>query len=126
MIAVRDPHQHDGQVTGYAQPPKARLRALSSLDHLRRGPQHGVGIEHVGGKPLILARLFAVYAQMVQLDLGLGPGHGDSALKRADIVVLVDQIENFTARSGDHGPEINACRASGRNQDPAAQGKYRI
>ena len=126
MVDVGDADEDDRQIAGYAQAPEARLPAASAPYGVRRRPQHGRGIDDVPGETLVLFCRTAIDAEMVQLHLGLGPGERGSALERAGIVVLVDQIEDVLPRRGDHGPEIDARRRTRRYPHPAAQGEDRI
>ncbi len=107
LVDVGDADQDDRQIAGYAQGPQTWLPTTAVFDGLRRRTQHRRGVDDVSGQALVLPALLAVDAEVVQLHLGLRPSERGRALERADIVVLVDQIEDLRARRGDHRPEID-------------------
>ena len=68
---------------------------LPALDGLRRRAQRRRGVDDVSGQALELTGLAPVDTEVVQLHLGLGPSQRGGALERADVVVLVDQIQDL-------------------------------
>ena len=119
-------HEDDRQIAGYAEGHRLGCPPLPLSNGLRRWTQRRRGVDDVPGQTLVLSCLAPVDAEVVQLHLGLGPGERGGALERADVVVLVDQIEDVLARRGDHRPEIDARRRSWRDPHPTAQGEDRI
>ena len=126
LMDVIDADQDDRKVAGNAQGPQTRLTATPGADGLGWRTQHRRSVDHVSGKTLVLARLGSIDAEVVQLHLGLGPGQHGGALKRAHVMVLVDQIQRRLAGRGDHRPEINAGSRPRRNPHTPAQGEDRV
>ena len=73
-------------------------------------PQRRVGVEDAVGEPLEEVRLVRLDAEVVQLDLGLGPGERRRALEGRRVAVLVGEVERCLARVGDERREDHARR----------------
>src|SRR5438874_3020503 len=71
-------------------------------------------------------RFIRANPQMVELHLRLCPGERACSLERHRVVMLVGKIGQLVARGRRHRPEGNACRASARNCNAAAQAEDRI
>ena len=65
-------------------------------------------------------RLVRRYAEVMELNLSLGPGQSGCAFERRDIVVLIGQANNLVARTGEEGPKREADGRARRNADASS------
>src|ERR1700722_15033084 len=63
---------------------------------------------------------------MIKLHLRLGPCEGEDTLEDRRVVVLVGQVESFTARGGDHSPKGDFGRGSRRKADTPPKAEDRV
>jgi len=71
-------------------------------------------------------RLSRPDAQVMKLDLSLGPSERRGALIGGRVAMLVDAIQQGGARFGRHRPERDPNRGARRHDHAAAQGEDRI
>src|SRR6185312_648178 len=83
-------------------------------------------MQKVAREALKQARLAAIDAEMMQLDLRLGPSQGGRPLEARLVLMLVDKVYRRLAGRRDHGPKGDARRCAGRQPDPPAQGEDRV
>src|SRR6185437_5563567 len=65
-------------------------------------------------------------AEMMKLNLSLGPGERGGAIERHSLVMLVCQIERFLPRGSNQCPECDAHGSPRRNPDATANADDRI
>ena len=126
VIGFVEPDQDDRKVPGDAVGPERCGSLLVPFEHGRGGPQRWIREEHVVREALVEMRLVRSHAEVMQLDLGLGPRERRCALERRRILVLVGEIEHRAARRGDQRPERHPHGRTGLDPDTTAETEDRI
>ena len=80
----------------------------------------------MSGETLELVRLVPIDAEVMELHLRLGPGKRDRPVERADVVCLVDDVEQLFPGLSDQRPEVDARGCARLEADPPAQHEDRI
>ena len=91
-------------------------------EHVRRRPQRRIRVQDPVGEALEEVRLVGVDAEVVELDLGLGPGEDRGPLERGRLAVLVGEVEDLARvtrrrrwrRSRGRSRPVRAARGSRR------------
>src|SRR5437588_11726880 len=87
VLDVVDPHQNDRNVAGNALSPERCWAAAASANDIGRRTRRRIGVEHVSREALKEARLVSLDAQMIQLDLRLGPSQCGGTLECIGVVM---------------------------------------
>ena len=104
-----DLQQHDRQIAGDALRPQTGLRTGALTNDSRRGAP--AGENDVACQALKKPGFARVDAEVMELDLGLGPGQRRCALVCRCVSMFVDAIQKRRACSRRHGPECDATVA---------------
>ena len=100
-------------------------RSLLASSVCRR-PQRRVRVEDPVGQALEEVGLVGFDAEVMELDLGLRPRQDRRPLERGRLAVLVGEVEDLVAGSGDDRREDRVDRRAGGERDPAAEAEDRV
>ena len=117
-----DPHQHDGQVARDAVRPETRRAPLVAGEEAGGRAQRRVRVEDPVGEALEEVGLVGLDAEVVQLDLRLGPRERRRPLERGGVAVLVGEVQDACSRLGDDGGEDRVGGRARGEPDAAAEG----
>src|SRR4029077_1072120 len=105
IVDLIDPEQYDRKIAGNALGPERGEVAPTALQRLGRWPQRWVGIDHAIGNALKEMSFLRSRAEMVEMALGLSPGHCIDAIEGPRLAMFIGQIERFLPRSRHDGPK---------------------
>ena len=94
VFGLIDLDQHDGEVPRDPVDPECRGSFRLPHEHVRGGAQGAIGVQNRAAEDLEQVRFVVSDAKVVQLDLGLRPGHCGSALEGRNIVILVGEVDD--------------------------------
>src|SRR5665811_1894436 len=105
VFGLINPAQHHRQVARDTVRPKRRWAEIVPFQDFRRRSQRQVRVHYAIGETLEQVGFVRRYAEMMKLNLSLGPGQGGGTLERRDIVVLIGEAYNLVARTSQKRPK---------------------
>ncbi len=109
-----DLHQSDRKIAGDAVGPEPGLAAAVFGQLLRRRTQRGIDVEQTIGQTLEEMRLVLCDPEVVQLDLGLGPGQRALSLEGCPLAVFLRRREGlFPGMCHERREHEMGCPATG-------------
>jgi hypothetical protein len=126
VLDLVDPDQHDRQISRDSMRPQGRGPEGVAREDRRRRAQPRIGIEDPVGDLLEEVGFFRRDAQVMELNLCLGPRECRDALEPRRIAILVGHAEHGGACVGEHRGEHDAAALPGREPQAAPQTEDRV
>ena len=121
-----DAHQGNREIAGDAVGPESRRPQAVLGQHLRRRVQRGIGVEETIGQTLEEVRFVPGDPEVVQLNLGLGPGQRARSLERRGLMVLLRDLQGLLSRRRHQRGEHEIDGPSGGNRHAVPEAHNRI